>query len=159
MCLALATSTYDIGARLAACSGSAHDCCATGDRRWMMVLEGQSEDYHGEAVNPANLSLFELALGYHKVRRERWHQQWCMPDQGKTPAAKHVAQCHAQSCCRAMVCNDTIMHGACVLFWIMLSGVLESMLQAYTHFAATRAQSSSLQQSALEAHADGNGVA
>jgi hypothetical protein len=43
-------------------------CCATGDRRWMLVLEGQGSDYHGEAVNPANLSLFELALGYHKVR-------------------------------------------------------------------------------------------
>ena len=53
----------------------AHGCCATGDRRWMMVLEGQSKDYHGEAVNPANLSLFELALGYHKVQREWWHQQ------------------------------------------------------------------------------------
>jgi hypothetical protein len=33
----------------------------------MLVLEGQGSDYHGEAVNPANLSLFELALGYHKV--------------------------------------------------------------------------------------------
>ena len=41
----------------------------------MMVVEGAGSDYHGEAVNPANLSLFELALGYHKVQREWWHQQ------------------------------------------------------------------------------------
>ena len=47
------------------------------------------------------------------------------------------------------------IHSACVLSeWC-----LGPMLQAYAHFAATRAQSSSLQQSALEAHADGNGVA
>lgn len=62
------------GALLAACSKGTRPLF-TGDRRWMMVLEGQSKDYHGEAVNPANLSLFELALGYHKVQREWWHQQ------------------------------------------------------------------------------------
>lgn len=33
----------------------------------MLVLEGQGADYHGEAVNPRNLSLLELALGYHRA--------------------------------------------------------------------------------------------
>lgn len=52
----------------------------------MLVLEGQGSDYHGEAVNPANLSLFELALGYHKVPLDTsiwpqlmtvaWHATW-----------------------------------------------------------------------------------
>lgn len=58
---------------------------------------------------------------------------------------------HDRWCAKIKVC----IHSACVLSeWC-----LGPMLQAYTHFAATRAQSSSLQQSALEAHADGNGVA
>ena len=51
----------------------------------MMVLEGQGSDYHGPAVSPANLSLFELALGYHKVREE-WHCQ----HQGMLRGATHV---------------------------------------------------------------------
>ena len=51
--------------------------------------------------------------------------------------------------------KQACIHTACVLSEWRLG----SVLQAYTHFAATRAQSSSLQQSALEAHADGNGAA
>ena len=35
-----------------------------GDRRWLMIVEGQGGDYAGEAVNPRFLSLFETALGY-----------------------------------------------------------------------------------------------
>lgn len=34
-----------------------------GDRRWALVLEGQGGDYHGPAVAPCNLSLFENLLG------------------------------------------------------------------------------------------------
>jgi hypothetical protein len=37
---------------------------SAGDRRWLAILEGRVSDYHGEAVNPKFLSVFETILGY-----------------------------------------------------------------------------------------------
>ena len=48
-----------------------------GDRRWLMIVEGQGSDYAGEAVNPRFLSLFEIALGYgrrYQARAATFHR-------------------------------------------------------------------------------------
>lgn len=37
-----------------------------GDSRWLAILEGESNSYEGEAVNPKYLSFFEKLLGYGK---------------------------------------------------------------------------------------------
>ncbi len=37
-----------------------------GDKRWLAILEGMHDDYDGEAINPANLSLLERWMGYGK---------------------------------------------------------------------------------------------
>lgn len=34
-----------------------------GDKRWMLVVEGQGGDYRGPAVEPRHLSLFENLVG------------------------------------------------------------------------------------------------
>ncbi len=57
------------------CSSQVHRFCVqckfntlrAGDRRWMLVLEGQGQDYHGEAVNPKHLSTLEQLLGYGRA--------------------------------------------------------------------------------------------
>lgn len=40
-----------------------------GDRRWLAILDGHHDIYHGEAVNPRYLSVFERLLGYGKNYR------------------------------------------------------------------------------------------
>ncbi|GLC45588.1 hypothetical protein PLESTB_000874300 [Pleodorina starrii] len=40
-----------------------------GDRRWLAILDGHHDAYHGEAVNPRYLSVFERMLGYGKLYR------------------------------------------------------------------------------------------
>ena len=40
----------------------ARPASAAGDRRWMLVLEGHGEDYHGEACNPKHLSVLEASI-------------------------------------------------------------------------------------------------
>ncbi len=34
-----------------------------GDKRWMLVVEGQGDDYSGPAVDPRHLSLWENLVG------------------------------------------------------------------------------------------------
>ncbi|GIL71055.1 hypothetical protein Vretifemale_1695 [Volvox reticuliferus] len=40
-----------------------------GDRRWLAILDGNHGYYHGEAVNPKYLSIFERMLGYGRNYR------------------------------------------------------------------------------------------
>lgn len=39
------------------------------DRRWKDILSGRV--YHGEAINPKNLSLFEIVTGVGKVTAQK----------------------------------------------------------------------------------------
>ncbi|GFR43042.1 hypothetical protein Agub_g4047 [Astrephomene gubernaculifera] len=38
-----------------------------GDRRWLAILDGNHDAYHGEAVNPRYLSFLERMMGYGKL--------------------------------------------------------------------------------------------
>ncbi|EFJ43350.1 proton/phosphate symporter [Volvox carteri f. nagariensis] len=40
-----------------------------GDRRWLAILDGHHDYYHGEAVNPRYLSVVERMLGYGRLYR------------------------------------------------------------------------------------------
>ncbi|GLI58503.1 hypothetical protein VaNZ11_000236 [Volvox africanus] len=40
-----------------------------GDRRWLAILDGHHEYYHGEAVNPKYLSIIERVIGYGRNYR------------------------------------------------------------------------------------------
>lgn len=40
-----------------------------GDKRWLAIIDGKHDAYHGEAVNPKHLSLLERMLGYGKLYR------------------------------------------------------------------------------------------
>ncbi|KXZ43854.1 hypothetical protein GPECTOR_79g133 [Gonium pectorale] len=41
-----------------------------GDRRWLAILDGHHDLYHGPAVHPRHLSLLERLMGYGKLYRE-----------------------------------------------------------------------------------------
>ena len=41
------------------------------DYYWDKIVEGRKQDYHGEAVNPAYLSLFERLMGRGPLPRPR----------------------------------------------------------------------------------------
>ena len=62
------------------------------DRYWDKIIEGRPQDYHGEAVNPKNLSLWERMLGrgkhYDPAKHAQEQADMAALAEGKDPYAK-----------------------------------------------------------------------
>ena len=73
------------------------------ERRWQLILDGKKEQYHGVAVNPEHLSLWERMRGIGKYyepsldwqnkieeMRERYEKQQGEKDEISTGDGEHV---------------------------------------------------------------------
>ncbi|KAG2425952.1 hypothetical protein HXX76_013325 [Chlamydomonas incerta] len=61
-----------------------------GDRRWLAILDGHHDMYHGEAVNPKNLSLVERLLGYGKRYKPHADDQYAITKTSDDGVATNV---------------------------------------------------------------------
>ncbi|KAG2435009.1 hypothetical protein HYH02_012007 [Chlamydomonas schloesseri] len=63
-----------------------------GDRRWLAILDGHHDMYHGDAVKPKNLSLIERLLGYGRLYKPHADEQYSgsKADEVAMAAAKGV---------------------------------------------------------------------